>query len=163
MFKWVFKKIPAVLYNHKANKPIRLLIILEPTARRLTPPKVKTTPKTTTTRSSRVTAFSTRRPRVTIPITRHQRVTTRSTNRPRVTPRPTLPTVCRSSVRYDTVFVGPSGWTFFFMGEEYWQLDRRLRRYGPRKIKLYWRGLKTPVDAAYLNSRRNIVFFKGSE
>jgi len=62
------------------------------------------------------------------------------------------------------VFVGPNGWTYFFAGQKYWILDRRLRRYGPRTITRYWRrGVKTPVDAAYLNIRRNIVFFKGSE
>jgi len=120
----------------------------KPTARKLpTPTTVKTTTKATTKASTKAT---TTRPRV--------------TPRPAVvTPRPTVPDLCSSSVRYDTVFVGPNKWTFFVVGDRFWLVDRVLRRRGPWTITRYYRHIKTPVDAAYLNRRGNVVFFKGSE
>ena len=115
-------------------------IIPEPTARKdLTPATTKATTKATTTR-----------PRV--------------TPRPDVvTPRPTVPDICSSTIRYDAVFVGPGKWTYFVVGDRFWLVDRALRRYGPWIITKFYKHIKTPVDAAYLNKLGNVVFFKGSE
>ncbi|XP_068729853.1 matrix metalloproteinase-24-like [Montipora capricornis] len=143
MYPWYKGYLPNIQLTDDDIKGIQALYP-KPTVQTFTPPKVKTTPKVATA-------------------IRPSRVTRQSTNRPRVTPKPSLPIPCGSSIRYDTVFVGPSGWTFFFVEDSFWQLDRRLNRYGPRAIQRYWKGLKTPVDAAYLNKRRNMVFFTGSE
>ena len=125
-----------------------MAIISEPTERKLqTPAKVKTTTKATTKTTTKATTPS---PRV--------------TSRPAVvTPRPTVPDLCSSNVRYDAVFVGPNKWTYFVVGDRFWLLDRALRRRGPWTLTRYYRDIKTPVDAAYLNRLGNVVFFKGSE
>ena len=117
---------------------------------RQTPSTVRTTTKATTTSRPWVTS----RPRP---------VTPRPSTPGPVTPRPAVPNLCHSSVRYDAVFVGPSGWTYFFVGDHFWILSSRLRRRGPHTVESYWKEVKTPVDAAYLNKRGNIVFFKGTE
>ena len=49
------------------------------------------------------------------------------------------------------------------VGDNFWIVDRALRRRGPWPIKSFWRDIKIPLDAAYLNKRGNVVFFKGSE
>ncbi|XP_078350865.1 macrophage metalloelastase-like isoform X2 [Oculina patagonica] len=129
----------------------------KPTARKVPTPATKktTTKATTTTKRPPVTP----RPAVVTP-----RVTPRpAVVTPRVTPRPEIPNLCSSTVRYDTVFVGQHRRTYFVVGNKFWTVDRGLRRHGPWTLTAFWRHVKTPVDAAYLNGRGNIVFFKGSE
>ncbi|XP_022784411.1 72 kDa type IV collagenase-like isoform X1 [Stylophora pistillata] len=94
----------------------------------------------------------------TVTTTRHQSPTPRPT-----APTPSIPVICRSTVRYDTVFVGTNRWTFFVVGDKFWIVDRQLRRRGPYTITSYYRDIKVPLDAAYLNKKGNVVFFKGSE
>lgn len=94
----------------------------------------------------------------TVTTTRHQSPTPRPT-----APTPSIPVICRSTVRYDTVFVGTNRWTFFVVGDKFWIVDRQLRRRGPYTITSYYSDIKVPLDAAYLNKKGNVVFFKGSE
>lgn len=106
-----------------------------------TPPTLRTTTEATTTR----------RPRVTL--------------RPRpVTPSPTPPDLCDRSVHYDAVSLDPRRMkSYFFVGNWFWVVNRRLSRGDPYAVKSFWKKVKTPVDAAYRNKRGNIVFFKGTE
>ena len=129
----------------KLNSKKTFVLIFKNISEPTTAPILRTTNKATTK------ATTTQRPRITL--------------RPRtVTSRPTQPDLCDSSVRYDAVSLDPRRrMTYFFVGNWFWIVDRRLRRSGPFTIKSFWKEVKTPVDAVYRNKRRNIVFFKGTE
>jgi len=139
MYPWYKGYIPDIKLSNDDIQGIQALYP-KPTERKVqTPATAKATTKATTTR-----------PRV--------------TPRPDVvTPRPTVPDICSSTIRYDTVFVGPGKWTYFVVGDSFWLVDRALRRYGPWTITKFYKHIKTPLDAAYLNKLGNVVFFKGSE
>ncbi|THD25336.1 Matrix metallopeptidase 7 M10 family [Fasciola hepatica] len=60
---------------------------------------------------------------------------------------------------------------YLFSGEYYWRLDDKAGRYGqvsqgldyPRQIADTWRGVPTPVDAAFTGLNGKTIFFKDTQ
>ena len=87
--------------------------------------------------------------------------------KPKTTTPPLTPEdkdVCAIS-SYDTLFMGPDRKTYALKDDKYWVISSGAGaglESGPHKVTDLWKGLRTPVDAAYTKGYK-LIFFRGSK